>query len=119
MIKNTIAAIPMASLSSATLTDTYQPLNGTGLPQPCYMIRFINNSSIDIIISYDGINDHDFVIAGESHNVWGQPNNRIPNYVALMGYGQVIYLRTLDQQQQLMVVQGDDIFLAGYYQPHI
>lgn len=50
----------LRSLDSATLTGSYQAL-GTPLIHPSYKCKIVNNSTVLITISNDGINDKDVV----------------------------------------------------------
>ena len=53
----------LCSFSVADLTGAldFYPINVLGLIDPCCNIRIINNSSVNIFISYDGIVAHDFI----------------------------------------------------------
>lgn len=59
--KNRILAIPLTSFAAASLTASYQAINSNGLDEACFLLRIINENSTGITISYDGINDHDFL----------------------------------------------------------
>jgi hypothetical protein len=55
---NRIAWETLRSIDSATLTGSYQAL-GTPLAHPSYICKLVNNSTVLITISIDGINDVD------------------------------------------------------------
>lgn len=48
----------LRSIDSATLTGSYQAL-GTPLAHPSYKCKLVNNSTVLVTISNDGINDKD------------------------------------------------------------
>jgi len=48
----------LRSIDSATLTGSYQAL-GTPLEHPGYIVKLVNNSTMLVTISIDGINDVD------------------------------------------------------------
>ena len=48
----------LRSINSASFTGSYQAI-GTPLTYNCYLIKFINESGNDIIISTDGVNAMD------------------------------------------------------------
>lgn len=48
----------LRSIDSATLTGSYQNL-GTPLQHPGYIVKLVNNSTVLVTISIDGINDID------------------------------------------------------------
>jgi len=50
------------SRDSATFTGSYQTL-GSALSNPARIIKFVNNSNVDVTISWDGTNDHDVIPA--------------------------------------------------------
>jgi hypothetical protein len=52
----------MRSIDSATFTGSYQNL-GTPLANPAYKLKIINNSTVAVTVSNDGINDKDIVVA--------------------------------------------------------
>lgn len=49
---------PLRSINSASFTGSYQAL-GTPLANPSYILKLVNNSSVLVTISFDGINDYD------------------------------------------------------------
>jgi hypothetical protein len=55
---------PMTRLSidSATFTGAYQKI-GIG-DRSCCLFKMLNNSTVDVDVSMDGIVDHDFIPAG-------------------------------------------------------
>jgi hypothetical protein len=53
---------PLRSIDSATFTGNYQAL-GTALAHACSIVKLINNSSVTVTISTDGIHDHDIAPA--------------------------------------------------------
>ncbi len=54
--------IPESLRVREALTASYQTL-GSPLTLACCLIKFVNNSSSDVTISWDGLNDHDFIPA--------------------------------------------------------
>lgn len=58
-----IAWETLRTIDSATLTGSYQAL-GTPLANPSYILKLVNNSTVLVTISIDGINDVDVAPAG-------------------------------------------------------
>lgn len=56
-----VAAIPRISFHTLNLQPEYTPLNPGGLGRKCFLLRLTNYCVISVHISYDGINDHDFL----------------------------------------------------------
>ena len=54
---------PLQSIASSAVTASYQ-IVGAAVTKPSRLIKIVNNSTQDVTISWDGINDHDFLPAG-------------------------------------------------------
>lgn len=115
-----IKAIPLTSLDTSQLQNVYVPINPGGLDTACFMLKFINNSSIDVLISYDGVVDHDFLPGATTAKI------QTP-YIdeALFKKGLVVWvmaassptLPTIRVDLNAPLRPGsDNLYLAGYYQ---
>lgn len=57
-----VQCVPKASFDPATLTGSYQSMNGTGFDDPVKIWKLYNGSTtVSIDISLDGVEDHDFI----------------------------------------------------------
>ena len=108
-VKNIVLAIPLTSISSTTFNSTYQLVNTGGLPHACFLLKMTNNSNVDITISYDGVNDHDFLRNDDELQIASQTNSQPNNFVALFGVGLKVYVKG--------IAGMGSVYLAGYYQP--
>jgi hypothetical protein len=108
-VKNTVKAEILTSIDASTLSPTYQPININGLQNPCFMLRIINNSDKDVTISYDGIDDHEFVSTLSTATLLFQTNSQPGNHVALMPRGITVYAKG--------TAGSGFIYLSAYYQP--
>lgn len=61
--KTTLVYEPLRSLSSASVSGTYATL-GTPLANPSSLIKMVNDSTQDVLVSVDGIIDMDICPAG-------------------------------------------------------
>lgn len=52
----------LRSFPSASLTGTYQQV-GSVFGHPMRVVKFVNNTNQDVLVSYDAVNDNDFVPA--------------------------------------------------------
>lgn len=109
--KNSIQAIQMTSFNTNALAVTYKPINSSGLTEACYLIRIINDSNIDVTISFDGVTANDYVRTGETLELaaLSVPNSSSSN----LGHF---------RQGTVVSVKGTGagagyIYLSGYYQP--
>ena len=53
----------LRSISSTTFTGAYQAV-GAALSRPIRIVKFLNDSSVGVTLSWDGTNDHDYLPAG-------------------------------------------------------
>lgn len=60
-----IAPETLRSIDSATFTGAYQAV-GTPLLHTARVVIFTNGSLVPVTVSWDGINPHEHVLAGES-----------------------------------------------------
>lgn len=107
-MKNSIKADEVAIFNSAGLSTSYQALNSGGLAGPTVLLRLYNGSSKDLIISYDGVKDHDFLKTGETLTLNFQANAAPNNYAAMLRKGTIVYIKGNSSGTGL-------ISLAAYY----
>ena len=108
--KNKVLPIPLTSIDSATFTGAYQLLSGAGgLTNPAIMLHIANNSNIGITISYDGINDHDFLIAAQQRELNFQSNNSPQNFASVLAQGTKVYVKA--------AAGVGLVYLSGWYSP--
>lgn len=110
MARNTIVPITRVTFDSSTLTTSYQAINGTGFSQPLIVLRIVNNSNRDIDISFDGVNDHDFLEDAGVFQLGSQSNALPPSNIALFSKNTRIYFKAAS-------AGTGNIYLVGYYQP--
>lgn len=106
-VRNTIAAIPMTSIESTTVTGTYAVINAGGTPQACFLIRIINDSDEDVTVSYDGVNDADYIPTMTSIQLPLQTNSQPNNNVALLTKGTQVWVKG--------TMGTGYVYLSGYY----
>lgn len=107
-VKNSVAAIPLKSIDSASFTGSYQLIYSLGTPNACFFLSIINNSNRDITVSYDGTNDHDFVPTLKSRDLPVQTNSQPNNKIALFATGTKVWVKA--------AAGTGFVYLAGYYQ---
>ena len=110
-VKNSVQAIELTTFDAANLMATYTVINANGLQQACFLIRIVNDSNVDITISYDGATDHDFVLSNDSLIISVQNNSQPNNYIAKFSAGTKIYVKGSAGM--------GTIYLSGYYQPQL
>lgn len=107
MAQNSVKPFTLSSVLSSTVTSLYAPLNGTGFIQAPFFIRINNASSMGITISYDGVNDHEFLSAGTVFDLNSQTNSQPSAQVALFPKNTIVYIKG--------TAGTGNIYLSGYY----
>jgi hypothetical protein len=54
---------PLRLINSATLAGSYLPV-GTPFVHPIRLMKMTNNSNVDVTVSWDGVTDHEILVAG-------------------------------------------------------
>ena len=108
-VKTTIAAIPLTTFNSASVTASYQPINSGGLNFSCILLRVNNASNAAITISYDGVTDHEYIQAAGLLEIQAQANSLPSPNACCFKRGTIIYLKG--------TAGVGTIALSGYYQP--
>lgn len=104
-VKNSVAAIP---LGTVVIGAAYQAF--AVLPKACFFVRIINASNAQVVVSYDGINDNDVVLASGVLELNAQTNSQPNNFIANVAKGSIIYVKGAG---------AGNVYLAGYYQPSV
>ena len=112
-VRNYISAEPMISRGSATLVNpaVWYVINSDGLLHPCFMLRIINTSDVDVFVSFDGATVQEFVPKETTLVMPLQANApKTYNGTALMAKGRKVYITAAAPGKT------GRIYLAGYYQ---
>lgn len=109
-VKNNVLAVPLSSFNTTGLTTAYQAINTSGFAHPCFYIKIVNNSGTDITLSYDGVNDHEFVRTKTDLPLNFQTNSQPQAQSALLRKGTVVYVKGAGASTGL-------VYLSGYYTP--
>ena len=108
--KNKVLPIPLSSIDSSTFTGAYQLLSAAaGIPNPCVMLHMANHSSVAVTISYDGVTDHDFLLAEHERELNFQTNANAQNWAASLAQGTKIYVKA--------AAGLGSIYLSGFFIP--
>jgi hypothetical protein len=93
MAQTSVKAIPRIDFNAAGLSPAWTPINTTGLPAACFTLMLYNNSNINIEVSYDGVDAHDFMYADTSLPLFAQLNSQPNAKEALWSKGMIIYVK--------------------------
>ena len=97
----------LTNFDASTLTASYAPINAlSGTVNEGAAFKFYNSSTSLIIISYDGVLDHDFIPPGSAFIFDAQSNSAgeggSGGYKKL-GAGTVVYAKTSSNTDRLMM----------------
>lgn len=107
MAQNSVKPFALTSILSSAVTPIYAPINATGFTQAPFFIRIINASSAAITVSYNGVNDHEFIPANSVFELACQTNAQPASGVALFPKNTVVYIKG--------TAGTGNIYLSGYY----
>lgn len=110
-VKSTIYHIPMTSIDSSTLSGSYQAINTGGTPQACTIFKIINNSTVDVTISFDPtlVAGGDFAPSKSFAIIDAQAAKQPENDLSTLAQGTTVYVKGS--------AGVGSIYLVGYYQP--
>ena len=107
-MKNSIKMDPVTSFNSSGLSGTLQVINPSGFGGPAVLVRLVNDSSVPVAVSFDGLRAHDYLPKGSTLELNLQTNAGPNNWAACMKTGTKVY------------VSGSSgsgfLYLAVYYQ---
>jgi hypothetical protein len=109
MPKNRLQALELGTFDSANLTANFQALYDGGLPHAVSMLRIINKSNVDIIVSYDGATENDYVVTLETLTVPAQLIAQPRNNEASIPAGTNLSVK------QATAAGVGNIYVTGYY----
>lgn len=98
-----------AQFNPASLTGSYQPINGTGFSATAKILKIYNPSTtVSIDISLDGVTDHDFIPPGGTLIVDCQTNHSSVGTsgtgTLVVGKGQILWGKTAAQPTYIQIV---------------
>ena len=109
MPKNRLVAIPLGIFNAANLTALYQPIYPGGLPHSISLLRIINRSNVDFLLSFDGATDNDFIGVDSTFFLPAQMNSQPNNQVMQISKGDLLSVK------QATAPGIGTIYVSGYY----
>jgi hypothetical protein len=111
-MKNAIRVDELAIFDASLLTSSYESINPLGFKGPAASIKIFNDTYLPIFISYDGVNDHDYLDLKSSLELNFQVNSAPNNNVAMFKKGTTVWVRDASGAKG----GGTDfIYLTVYY----
>jgi len=109
MKTNVFYPIALTSFDATALLAAYQVVNVVGNTLPCSVVNIINTSDVPIIISFDGVVDHDLIRAHDAISYNFQVNAQPNSLVSQVKKGTQLYVKFV-----LGAAKGGDIYFTGY-----
>jgi len=108
MAQNSVKPFQLTTiLSSTMILNTFQAINPDGFEEAPFFIRVTNGSTMPVVISFDGINDHEFILSETAFDLPSQTNSQPNAQVALFPKLTVVYARG--------TAGTGNVTLSGYY----
>ena len=107
MAQNSVKPFVLSSMLSSAVSPAYAALNSRGFAEAPFFIRVINASNAAITLSYNGVDDHEYVPANSVFELPSQTNAQPNAQVALFPKNTVVYVKGAGGT--------GTIYLSGYY----
>ncbi len=111
MAKNYVQPLIIQYVNAATISAItwvpFQRVAVTPIDEACFMLRFTNESNVDVFISFDGVNPHEIVASSTNITLSFQSNALPNNEVALVKKGTQFYVQG--------ITGAGYIYLSGFY----
>lgn len=104
-----VQCVLKSQFNPASLTGTYQPMNGTGFSDSVKVLKIYNPSTtISVDVSLDGVNNHDFIPPLGTLIVDFQTNHYDgPIYgtgTLNIAVGQILWGKTAEQPASIQII---------------
>lgn len=90
---NYVGFLPLRSFNATGLTTSFKAIYAKGFLEAVSYARIVNNSNRDIEISFDGINPHVWIKAGEPWKRTFQNSSQPSGYLKLVRAGSIVYVK--------------------------
>jgi len=111
MAKNRVKTLPLSSVDSATFgVAVYSTFDAAGLGEACFLVRITNGSNVGVVISLNGIEDHEVLLSGQSISLGVQTNSSPGGWVSLFAKTQQFFVKPITAGAGTGL-----IYVSGYY----
>lgn len=107
-VKNPIAASG-TTLNSSVFNNRFHKINPLGLQKGCYILRLVNDSDRDVIVSYDGSHTDDYVPEKTTMQLYFSQSDSPGQSALTFPEGTIVYVKGSSPGTGLL-------YLAVYYQ---
>lgn len=107
MAQNSVKPLLLATKASSTVSGTYAVVNGLGFAAAPFFVRIINASSQAVTVSYNGIDDHEYIPSSGVFELPSQTNSQPNAQVAVFPKNTKIYVKG--------TAGTGSIYVSGYF----
>ena len=106
--ENRLTFETLSNFDGSTLTGAFQAINGAGTVEPCVSFKMYNSGTSLVILSYNGVDEHDFVPPGGTFIFDAEANadgwgNGAGGHKSLHA-GTIVYAKTSSNTDRLLFV---------------
>jgi len=109
MAKNYVVPFEVTSVLGGSLTIAYQAFNPDGFLFPCTRLRIVNDTYVQMRVSFDGIYDHLFLDASDELDLNFQMNNSPASKISKFDIGTIVYIK-----KDNVIIKSGNVRLIAY-----
>ncbi len=109
MAQDSVKPILLFSIDATTINASYQLISNNPIPVPTFFLRITNSSNQDVSISFNGVDDHEFVLSRNYIDIPFQTNNQPQGNIALLPAQTFVWVRGI-------TATSGRVLVSGYYQ---
>ena len=107
MAQNSVKAIDLTIVDSAVILGAYAVAADVVIEKALFYIRIVNDATTAITISYNGIDDHEYIAPNSFFELNAQANSQPNNQVCLFSVNSTVFIKG--------VAGVGSISISGYY----
>jgi len=107
MAQNSVKAIDLTIVNSAVIPGAYAAAADVVIEKALFYIRIVNDATTAITISYNGIDDHEYIAPNSFFELNAQANSQPNNQVCLFSVNSTVFIKG--------VAGVGSISISGYY----
>lgn len=110
MNNNYITHMPFQTIAFGAIAGNYVAIDSDGVPGPLKYFHIINETDAPLYFSYDGVNDHIYVVNDREIDIYFQLCKSPNNKVSILKKGTIIYVRS-----DIVVPTTGFVVVNGFY----
>jgi len=107
MAQNSVKTIDLTIVNSVAIPAAYAAVADVVIEKALFYIRIVNDATTAITISYNGIDDHEYIAPNSFFELNAQANSQPNNQVCLFSVNSTVFIKG--------VAGVGSISISGYY----